>query len=128
MSKNFDKWNKEKKELNEKIVKLYYHPREIWWCYLGLNIGTEQDGNNKKFLRPVVVVRAFGPNICLVIPLTTSTKKHPLRIPIGKIKEKEAMAILSQIKVIDTKRLLEKIDFVEKEVFERLRKAVKNLF
>lgn len=128
MSKDFDKWNKEKKELHKKDVELYYHEREIWWCYLGLNIGTEQDGNNKKFLRPVVIVRAFGQSTCLIIPLTTANKKHALRIPIGKVKDKEAMAVLSQMKVIDTKRLLEKIDFMEKNTFLKLRKAIRNLF
>ena len=128
MKKDFDKWNKEKKELHEKDVELYYHVREIWWCYLGLNVGTEQDGNDKKFLRPVVIVRAFGPATCLIVPLTTSTKKHPLRIFVGKIKNKDASAVLSQMKVVDTKRLLEKIDSVEKDVFKELRKTIKKLF
>jgi len=128
MTKDFDKWNKEKKELHEKNVELYYHVREIWWCYLGLNIGTEQDGNNEKFLRPVIIVRAFGPYTCLVIPLTTSTQKHSLRVSVGKVKDKEATAVLSQMKVIDTKRLLEKIDFMENNAFLKLRKAIKNLF
>ncbi len=126
--KNFDDWNNKKKNLHQKNVKLYYHPREIWWCYLGFNIGSEQDGSAKKFLRPIVIIRAFGPDACLVVPLTTSIRDHALRISIGIVDGKQARANLSQIKVIDTKRLLEKISFMEKGVFQELRKAVKNLF
>ncbi len=126
--KDFDNWNKKKKEIHTKDVKLYYHPREIWWCYLGFNVGCEQDGNEKKFLRPVIIIRGFGPSSCLIIPLTKSTKKHPLRIPVGKIESYEAVAVLSQIKVVDTKRLLEKMGFLNKDNFSILEKAVRNLF
>ena len=126
--KNFDEWNKKKKKIHTKNVKLYYHAREIWWCYLGLNVGCEQDGSEEKFLRPVIIIRPFGYSSCLIIPLTKSNKKHPLRIPVGKVEEKEATAILSQMKVIDTKRLLEKIGVLNKDNFLTLRKAVRNLF
>ena len=117
-----------KKQIHTKNVKLYYHPREIWWCYLGLNVGCEQDGSEEKFLRPVIIIRDFGPSSCLIIPLTKSTKKHPLRIPIGEVENNKAVAVLSQMKVVDTKRLLEKIGFLNKDNFLTLKKAVRNLF
>ncbi len=126
--KDFDNWNIKKKEIHIKEVKLYYHPREIWWCYLGLNVGCEQDGSEKKFLRPVIIIRDFGPSSCLIVPLTKSTKKHPLRVSIGKVENNEAVAVLSQIKVIDTKRLLEKIGVLNKDNYSILRKTVRNLF
>ena len=28
---------------------VYFHEREIWFCYLGVNIGSEQDGTRKTF-------------------------------------------------------------------------------
>lgn len=126
--KNFDNWNIKKKILDKRDVELYYRPREIWWCYLGLNVGCEQDGNEKKFLRPVIIVRDFGSSSCLIIPLTKSSKKHPLRIPIGEVENNKAVAVLSQMKVIDTKRLLEKINILDKDRFLILRKAIRNLF
>jgi len=85
--KDFDKWNELKKETNSEETRLYT-VREVWWCRLGVNVGSEQDGSGELFLRPVVIVRAFGPSICLVIPLTASLNKHPLRVPVGKIQEK----------------------------------------
>lgn len=126
--KDFDKWNIEKKGVDKKNVTLYYHVREVWWCYLGVNVGNEQDGSKEKFLRPVVVIRAFGPSICLVVPLTTSKKEHSLRVYIGSIQGKEARAVLSQMKVVDKKRLLEKVTVLDKETFDTLRKTVRRLF
>ncbi len=127
MQKDFDKWNKIKKKTELEQSRLYT-VREIWWCRFGVNIGTEQDGKGKWYVRPCVILRGFGPNACLVIPLTTSPRKHTLRVPIGKIEEEEAKANLSQIRVIDTRRLEEKIGFLDKNMFINLRKAVRELF
>ena len=127
MNKDFDQWNTEKKRAHAEHPRLYT-VREVWWCSLGVNIGSEQDGSGQLFLRPVVIVRSFGPDTCVVIPLTTSERKHPLRVPVGDIQEKKASAILSQMRVIDTRRLVEKIGFLDKEIFMELRKAVRNLF
>lgn len=127
MKKDFDKWNTEKKQAHEEPSRLYT-VREVWWCRLGVNIGSEQDGSGSFFLRPVVIARGFGADTCLVIPLTTSPRQHQLRIPVGEIQGKEASAILSQIRVVDTRRLVEKVGFLDEEVFRRLRKAARTLF
>lgn len=127
MKKDFDKWNKTKRRLHENEVSKLYHAREVWWCSLGVNIGFEQDGDGVEYQRPVLILKGLSKNTCLVIPLTTSAHKHPMRIPLGKIDEKEASAIISQMRVIDTKRLEEKVNFVNKEIFETIRKAVKDM-
>lgn len=127
MQKDFDRWNKEKKRTHSENPRLYT-VREVWWCRLGVNVGTEQDGSGNLFLRPVVIVRGFGPDTCLVVPLTTSLREHPLRIPVGAVQGKEAAALLSQLRVVDTRRLVEKVGFLDKVVFVRIRKAVRKLF
>ena len=126
MQKDFDGWNEVKKKTNAEQPRLYT-VREIWWCRLGVNVGTEQDGSGEKFLRPVVIMRGFGPDACLVIPLTTSAREHALRIPIGLVAGLQARANLSQTRVIDTRRLVEKVGFLEKDVFLTLRKAAKDM-
>lgn len=127
MEKDFDKWNEVKKGTNAEEPRLYTM-REIWWCRLGVNVGFEQDGSERLFLRPVVIVRAFGPNICLILPLTASKQKHPLRISVGDVQGRQASALLSQMRIIDTRRLVEKVGFMDKQVFAELKKALKNLF
>ncbi|MBI4087162.1 type II toxin-antitoxin system PemK/MazF family toxin [Candidatus Kaiserbacteria bacterium] len=127
MTKDFDTWNTLKKQTHGEESRLYT-VREIWWCRLGVNVGSEQDGSGKSFLRPVVIIRSFGAETCAVIPLTTSPHPHRLRISVGIVQDKEAKALLSQLRVIDTRRLVEKVGFLDKEIFAELRKAVRNLF
>ena len=126
-SKDFDTWNVKKKNAELENGRLYT-TREIWWCRLGLNIGSEQDGSGEEFLRPCIIVRGFGPKVCMVFPLTTSLNKHPLRISLGDVDGKNASALLSQMRSIDTRRLVEKIGFLDKEKFDELRKNARNLF
>lgn len=52
---------------------------------------------------------------------------HRMRISVGTIDGKQASALMSQIRIIDTKRLVNKVGFIDKEVFERIRKAVKDM-
>lgn len=127
MSKNFDAWNNEKKQINESRKNKYYHEREIWWCSLGINIGFEQDGTGKEYQRPVLVLRGFSSHVCLVVPLTTSPKDNPYHIPVGVIGDRLSFAITSQIRLIDTKRFINKIAVIQKSKFEKIKKAVRDL-
>lgn len=126
MQKDLDRWNEIKKRTDAEKPRLYT-VREIWWCRFGLNIGTEQNGDDEKFLRPALILRGFGADACLVAPLTTSTRKHPLRVVIGLVDGREARANLSQIRVVDTRRLVEKIGFLEQDMFIEIRKVAKGL-
>ena len=126
MRKDFDKWNEIKKRTDVEQARLYT-VREMWWCRFGVNIGTEQNGDEEKFLRPALILRSFGADACLVAPLTTSTRKHPLLVAIGLVDGREARANLSQIRVVDTRRLVEKIGFLEKDIFAGIRKAARGL-
>jgi len=105
MEKDFDKWNIKKKNLHDQQTKIFYHEREIWWCALGVNIGFEQDGSGEEYRRPILILKGFSAQTCLVVPLTTSPQKHKFRPSIGIVDGEEAKALVSQIRVIDTKRL-----------------------
>jgi mRNA-degrading endonuclease toxin of MazEF toxin-antitoxin module len=126
MKKEFDKWNKRKKEINEEEPN-FYHKREIRWCSLGVNIGFEQDGTSKTYRRPVLIIKGFSRQVCLVVPLTTSQKKNPYHISVGVVEDIEAFAIVSQIRLIDTKRLHDRLIILDKEKFEKIRKAIRDL-
>lgn len=127
MEKDFDRWNISKKSINSERRHPLYNQREIWWCLLGTNIGFEHDGDGIEHQRPVLILKGLSAYTCFIIPLTSSTHIHPMRISIGKINNKEASAVISQLRVIDTKRLAEKICLLEKERFELTRKAIKDL-
>ncbi len=122
--KDFDGWNVEKKRINDTNPPVFFHVREVWWCKLGINVGFEQDGKNKQFSRPVVILKTYSTNAALVIPLTSKNKKGTYYFDIGKMDGREAKAVLSQIRFIDKRRLINKADTVSKEIFEKLRSAI----
>ena len=127
MEKDFDRWNKLKKKTDALVHHPFFDVREIWWCKLGANIGFEQDGTSRAYRRPVLILKGFSLNVCWVLPLTTSTKKNPYHINIGVIEGKEAFVILSQIRLIDTKRLHDRLGIIDQNKFEEIRKAIRNL-
>ena len=128
MIKDFDEWNKVKKNVNAYNNRRYYKAREIWWCKLGINIGFEQDGTGKEFDRPVLVIKRFNKDISIVAPLTTSNKNNKYYISIGKIGGKNAKVIISQIKLIDTKRFYKREAILDKETFNLIKKTIRNMF
>jgi mRNA interferase MazF len=128
MSKPFAQWNENKIMIHDAGKHKLYHARDIWWCTLGVNVGFEQDGTGKEYQRPVIILKGFSKQVCLIIPLTTSQKSNPYHIHLGMVDGKDASAIISQLRLIDTKRLINKIGVVDKGLFETIKKAVKSLF
>lgn len=127
MQKDFNKWNEEKKRIHETEENRFYKAREIWWCSIGVNIGFEQDGTSQEFQRPVLVLKGFSRQVCWVIPLTTSKKKNPYHVGVGEIEGKESFVIISQLRLIDTKRFTDRLAIVDEDKFEEIRKAVRFL-
>jgi mRNA interferase MazF len=127
MQKDFDSWNEEKKNIHGLGSNKFYKAKEIWWCSLGLNVGFEQDGTSKSYQRPVLVLKGFSRQVCWALPLTTSKKKNPYHISVGMIDGEESFAILSQIRLVDTKRFTDRLLVLDTETFNKIKKAVKDL-
>ena len=125
--KDFDGWNIQKKAIHNSGENKFYHPRDIWWCDLGINIGFEQDGTGEKNRRPVLIIQGFSKEVCLMTPLTTSQKNNKYYLRIGRVDNKKASVILSQIRLIDTKRLVRKIGVMDKNKFQETKKAIKEI-
>jgi mRNA-degrading endonuclease toxin of MazEF toxin-antitoxin module len=62
-----------------------------------------------------------------VVPLTTSQKKNPYHFEIGIIEGRRNFVILSQLRLVDTRRLHDRLAVLDKEKFEDIRKAIKDL-
>jgi len=127
--KDFDKWNDRKKEIEKKNIdkpKVMFCDRSVWWCATGVNIGDEQDGKGENFERPVLILRKFNKYIFLGIPLTTKQKnlKLPFYIKLKGAKI-ESTAILSQIKLFSSKRLLREIEIIKPKLFKQVKKQLK---
>lgn len=124
---DFDKWNILKQNTNFFRKNKMYHAGDVWWCRLGRNIGYEQNGAGENFERPVLVIKGFNKNVCLILPLTTKRKKGKFYFDIGLVGIKVNFAILSQIRLIDTKRLVNQCGFVDENILSEIKKAIFNL-
>ncbi|MEN9524477.1 MAG: hypothetical protein RL536_546 [Candidatus Parcubacteria bacterium] len=127
MYKDFDRWNEDKKKIHDKTRETFYHEREIWWCSLGLNIGFEQDGGIRSYRRPVLILKGLSSDTCLIAPLTQSQRRHKFRVPIGPIETKPSSALISQIRIIDVRRLINKVGYVNEELFHFVKQTVRDL-
>ena len=121
--KDFDRWNEQKKTLIADIEPVYFREGEIWWVHLGVNIGYEIDGKSDNFARPVIVLRKYNKYSFLALPLTTSTRPNPWKLPLGIIGAKPSFAILSQLRNIDSRRLYQKVASLQSELFQSVRLA-----
>lgn len=128
MEKDFDKWNEEKKNVDKRNIDagLFYNPREIWWCSLGINVGVETDGKHENFERPILVLRKFNKYMFWGIPMTSQESQGDFHQEIN-YEGGKSWAMLSQIKTISTKRLLRKITTISEFQFNFLRGKLKGL-
>ena len=126
--KQFIDWTKVKTKIHLcKPANVYFNERDIWWASMGLNVGFEVKGKGESFSRPIIILRKLSADTCLVVPLTTSAKRKKL-FPLGKISgDDESFALVEQIRLIDKKRLEEKVGMLEEKVFDNLKQAVLGL-
>jgi hypothetical protein len=87
MKKDFEKWNGKKKNIHENSPRVFFNVGQIWFAYLGANIGFEQDGSG---------------------------------FVISEEDSESSVAILSQIRLFDAKRLRYPSGTLAKEQFNLL--------
>jgi len=102
----------------------FFHEREVWWCSLGVNVGSEQDGTGKNYDRPVVVIRGFNKDIFFGVALTGRKKQGKYYFYLGNIEGRDASAVLSQVRLIDARRLVRKSLTLNEDLFEKLKASL----
>ena len=128
--KDYQTWMSLKKVLhNSDDPRLFFHEREVWYCHLGENIGFEQDGSDEQFLRPVVIIRKFNNDIFWGVPLTRTQKDLPFYFAFVIQSEtiaddEKSTAVLSQIRLIDAKRLRRMIGYISEDDIALLKKKL----
>src|SRR3989344_5010796 len=120
MKKDFKKWGDKKTGIHNDNVRPFFHEREIWWCSLGENVGFEQDGKGIKFARPVVIFKKFNKEVFWAIPLSTKMKKSKFYVSLSASDNIQRVAIVSQLRLVDSKRLLDKIAMASKDEYQNI--------
>ena len=128
MEKDFQKWHSEKASIHHDKKRPFFHIREVWFCSLGANVGFEQDGGGEKYLRPVLILRKFNNEVLWVLPFTKHEKKgrYYFSVMISHSTTPSAV-ILSQIRLIDAKRLRSKLGDISEKDFLEVKKRLQAL-
>ncbi len=104
--KDYEKWNNLKKKLDAKAKNTMplVKPREIWWCHIGINIGSEIFGKGDSFTRPILIMKVYPNWTFLAAPLTSTESKHKNQVP-SEFKGNEGSVRLDQLRMFDARRL-----------------------
>ncbi len=107
-SKEFDRWNDLKKQINLKEEKLFQE-REVWWMNFGKNVGFEISGKGNQFLRAGIILQKHNKHTALVLPITSKDKSNS-KFHIKIVYKGKAFYIsLTQSRVLSSKRFVRKI-------------------
>ena len=119
-TKNFDEWFvlKPKLDLQDHQPPLTKQG-QIWWCHLGENIGTEISGKNTDLTRPVIIFKRLSRYTFLVIPCSTQTKEGSW-FSFFTHNKKQMVACLNQVKIIDYRRLKNKVGILDDKDFQKI--------
>ena len=126
MKKDFQKWHKKKEYIENDRPRVFFKVREVWLCHIGENIGFEQDGRGDEFLRPVIILKKFNNEVLWAIPLTRIDKKNKYYFSF-QFDNKSSVAILSQIRLFDAKRLKYKMGDMKMVDFVGLKNKIRQL-
>lgn len=123
MLKRFLEWMgmKEKIHNTENIPPLFKE-NEIWWCYIGENVGIEINGKDRQFTRPVFIFKKYDSYSFLGLPLTTKPKTGTWYAAITFTGINQTV-VLSQGRVFDYRRFKEKMGELDEKDSQKVREA-----
>lgn len=122
MDTDYNNWNEIKKITHKTDSLIGIRAGEIRWCRFGINIGNEIIGKGNTFHRPALILKKFSGDVFLGLPLTT--KEHDgdwyYKIIHDGVNQ---TVILNQGRILDRKRLEEKIFEISEAELEDIKKA-----
>ena len=127
----FSEWTKKKANLryNGKLSKFPIYNNFIYWCNLGINIGSEQ---NK--LRPVLILKTSKNSpICTILPLTTKRLDDEFwfHIDLEEIDSTilvEQLKVVSKIRITDPYRKKGKLVTISQNDWNKINSQLANLY
>ena len=127
MLKDYEEWHRLKSEIEAKNSMPFFREGEIWWCSLGLNIGTEEDGKNNLFERPVLVFHKFNKDMFFGLPMSSVKKfgKYDCSI---LLHNRERTILISQMRTLSAKRLIRRIGRLRQKKFLRVIRVLNVFF
>lgn len=127
MIKRFLDWIKLKEILHNRFhLPPQFSIGEVWWCYVGENIGIEINGKSKEFTRPMYVYHKYDTRSFLGLSCSTIHKSGSWYIS-AKLGNDMQTINLAQGRVYDYRRLKERIGQMPSNEVSRIYQAYSNL-
>ena len=127
MQEKYSKWNALKQELNKEKEIPYFREWQAWFINMWLNIWFEQNWKKDDFKRPVLIVKKFNKDMFIWIALTKTIKKWKFYYELDIVKEFKSYAILSQIKMYSSNRLISHIWWVDLITLKDIKKKINKI-
>lgn len=127
----FDKWNELKKSINKSTKPKSPHKGKIYWISIGQNVGCETYGKGEDFARPVLVLSKIQIGYIdsfVGVPLSSKikNKKGFMYYKFTDSKGNKQVALLAQIRVFDSKRILNPLDAeIKNDDFDQIKERLK---
>jgi mRNA-degrading endonuclease toxin of MazEF toxin-antitoxin module len=118
-------WTKLKIRVCSRPDDEYRDEGAVWWAHVGENVGSEQNGKNQDFDRPVLIVKKVGPTMVWVVPLTSKAPRRPWLLPLTT--NRPGSVIISQLRSISSKRLIRFLMQSDAEEYAAVRGAISEL-
>ena len=128
MRRMYNQWNIKKQDLQKMNVKdwIYFNKGDVWWCALGLNLGSETFGKGRDFCRPILIIKRLSSELCIGLPLTSNKKEGTWFTKIS-LKNESRWVMLHQIRMIHKKRFQRKIGRISEGDFKRTKEKLETL-
>lgn len=129
MDDTFNRWNEIKKTVQNDEKMRLFKQRDIFFISMGQNVGYEQNGKGENFVRPIVILKKITNHMFIGIPLSSQIKDGDwfYQFEFGiKDKVSKNIAIIPQLKMYSSKRLLNKIGVISSDNFKELKEKIKD--
>ena len=123
----FVNWTKLKIKIHISGRAVYPRERQIWWVSLGQNVGVEINGKNDRFERPVLVLKKFNDDACLILPLSSKIKVGSFYFEFKNSSGGVSVVNFSQVRSVSAKRFIRKIEKMSVEDFVKVKNIFKQL-
>ncbi|MES2216460.1 MAG: CYTH domain-containing protein [Patescibacteria group bacterium] len=127
--KDFEAWSKVKTLLDQSNhLAPPFKEGEIWWCYIGDNIGTEISGKGRKYSRPVLILKKIDSSSFIGLPILGKRKNGPWYV-VFSLDGREQSVFIPQVKYFDYRRVDNLLGELPDEIFEEVHKRfIKYMF
>lgn len=90
---------------------------------IGQNVGDEEDGKGRDFVRPVLIIRKFNQSLFYGLPLSTAIKRGKYYYGLT-IRGRKNVALLSHMRDYDSKRLIDRLAVINETEYARIQLAL----